>query len=455
MPGRRSLPSLLPLAVVFALALLLRFAYLRHTEVVDPLRADAGEYARYAANLLLHRTFSSEPPGTESPAPDAFRSPGYPAFLALALWLAPRDPLPLATAAQAVLSALLVPLGYALGVRFLPRPGALAAALLVALSPHLVTLSGYLLTEVLFAFLLLAALTALERALARGSPAFAVAAGALFGAAALVNETSLPLLPLLAAAAWVARPAPPPGAGARREGRALLLALAVFALAPAAWSLRGAAVLPPGARSGSDRALQTMLHGTYPGFVYRDPRLRYYAYREDPLAPEMRRSLERLVQVVAERARERPLRYLSWYLVEKPCWLWSWGMLQGASDIHVYEVRTSLYETSRLAALSRAAMRVLHPLLLAVSALGIPLCLARAFGRREGRAAVRLPLLLLAMGAWQTALGAVFAPWPRYAIPLRPELYLFASWSAIEAGRALRARVRPPPRAAPAAGGAR
>jgi 4-amino-4-deoxy-L-arabinose transferase-like glycosyltransferase len=452
MPGRRSLPSLLPLALVFALALLLRLEYLRHTEVVEPFRADAGEYARYAANLLEHGTFSRATSAQASPSPDAFRSPGYPAFLALALWLDGRDPLPLAYGAQALLSALLVPLTFGLGVRFLPRRGALAAALLVALSPHLVTLSGYLLTEVLFAFLLLAALAALARALARGSLGGAAVAGALFGGAALVNETALLVPPLLAAAAWATRERQEGGPGGSREARALLLVLGIFALFPAAWSLRNAVSLPPGALSGSDRARSTLLHGTYPDFVHRDPRFRYYAYREDPLAPEMRKSFAQLARVVAQRASERPLRYLSWYLIEKPLALWSWGTLQGSSDIHIYEVRTSLYETSRLAALSRAAMRALHPLLLLVSVLGIPLCLAQAFGAPAERARARLSLLLLVLGAWQSALGAVFAPWPRYAMPLRPELYLFATWSALEALRALRARARPPLRPAAAPG---
>jgi 4-amino-4-deoxy-L-arabinose transferase-like glycosyltransferase len=451
MPRRR---SLLPPALLLAAALLLRIEYLRHTEVENPFRADAGEYARYAANLLAHGIFSREPPTQPSPSPDAFRSPGYPAFLALAFWLGDRDPLPLVYGAQALLSALLAPLTLLLGARFLPRPAALAAALLVALSPHLVTLSGYLLTEVLFGFLLLAALIALASALPRASRGAAAASGALFGLAFLVNETALLVPPLLAACAWVTRARPEERWRGSREARALVPLLLVFALFPAAWQVRNALSLPPGARTGSDRALSTMLHGTYPGFVHRDPRLRYYAYREDPLAPEMRRSFANLARVVGQRARERPLRYLSWYLLEKPAALWGWGTLQGTSDIHIYAVTTSLYETSRVAAASRIAMRVLHPLLLLVALFGISLCLGRLARAPSERAQLRLPLFLLAIGAYTTLLGAVFAPWPRYAAPLRPQLYLFAAWSAAEALRALRARARPPLGAAPPPGGA-
>ncbi len=440
MPGRR---SLLPLALLFAAALLLRVEYVRRTEVENPFRADAGEYARYAANLLTHGTFSREPPAEAPPSPDAFRSPGYPAFLAVAFWLDERDPLPLVTFAQALLSALLAPLTFGLGARFLPRPAALGAALLVALSPHLVTLAGYLLTEVLFGFLLLAALSVLVSALSRESPGRAAASGALFGLACLVNETALPVPPLLAAAAWATRARRGQRPRESREARALLLLLLVFALFPAAWQVRNALSLPPDARSGSDRALSTMIHGIYPGFVHRDPRLRYYAYREDPRAPEMRKSLAHLLRVVGERARARPLRYLAWYLIEKPATLWSWHNLQGTSDIHIYAVRTSLYETSRLAAATRVAMRALHPLVLLTALFGISLCLGRLLRAPAERATLRLPLLLLALGAWYTALGAVFAPWPRYAAPLRPELYLFAAWGAAEALRALRARARP------------
>ena len=40
-----------------------------------------------------------------------------------------------------------------------------------------------------------------------------------------------------------------------------------------------------------------------------------------------------------------------------------------------------------------------------------------------------MPLLLAATAVYFTVVYSVFAPWPRYSVPLRPELYLLAAWS--------------------------
>ena len=58
-----------------------------NTEVIKPLRADAGQYFMYAYNLRHKHTYSHQvdnPDDLKSPVkPDAVRSPGYPLFLAL------------------------------------------------------------------------------------------------------------------------------------------------------------------------------------------------------------------------------------------------------------------------------------------------------------------------------------------------------------------------------------
>jgi hypothetical protein len=63
----------------------LRCESVLNTEVIKPLRADAGQYFVYAYNLRHKHTYSHQvgkPADLESPvAPDAVRPPGYPLFL--------------------------------------------------------------------------------------------------------------------------------------------------------------------------------------------------------------------------------------------------------------------------------------------------------------------------------------------------------------------------------------
>lgn len=422
-------------AACFGVGLLLRVAYLAHVDFQTPIRSDARQYVVYGYNLVAHGTFSKELAAAD-PTPDSFRSPGFPALIALAVASTgdgaladPDDFLPRVLAIQALLSALLAPLTYALGRRFLPAGAALAAAGGVALSPHLVTLSGYLLTETLFAFWLLVGLLAFVDAWSKASRRRFAMAGVAFGAAQLTNATAL-FVPLVLVAAATA--IGPPGADGRLRGairRGAGVFLAVYLVFPVAWSIRDATQVPPGSRTSEDRAFATLTHGIYPGWVHDDPTARYYAYRTDPQRDEIQASLGGLVGVVWERIRERPVRYASWFLLEKPYYGWSWSILQGQGDIYVYPVEASLYYDSAAAEASRWISWQLHPLLLAL-ALASAVLLGRAARRHELDDTWRVPALLVGLALYYTALFTVFTPWPRYGIPLRPALYLLAMFSA-------------------------
>lgn len=412
------------LGIVVALGLFLRIAYVQTTWVDTPIRADAREYVTYAENLVHHGVLSKQT-GVEEPVPDSFRSPGYPLFLAAVMKIAgeelsedePGEAGPAATVVllvQAILGGLLVPLAFLLARRFLPVAPAVAAAALAALSPHLVTASGYLLTETLFAVLVLGGLVLLAGAQGAAAWIRSLAAGLLLGLAWLVNESALPLPFVLAAVAWWA---------GRRRKRVHLAFLLAFLAIVSAGKVRNAVSVPPGAPTGGQRALRTLSHGTYPGFVHEDPEMRYYPYRDDPLASEYSRSLADFRRIFWSRFRERPGRYLSWYLLEKPWHLWGWDHLQGFEEIYVFPVAGSPYQENPVADATRVALKVLHPLLVLLALAAVPLLWLRR--RREDAPAAALalaPLLLF------TALGMVFAPWPRYVVPLRPELYAVALW---------------------------
>ena len=69
-------------------------------------------------------------------------------------------------------------------------------------------------------------------------------------------------------------------------------------------------------------------------------------------------------------------------------------------------------------------MKTIHPLLLALALLALVLY---PFRRPGFSASPALPMALIL--GW-TVLAMIFAPWPRYALPLRPLLFAVAIFGA-------------------------
>jgi 4-amino-4-deoxy-L-arabinose transferase-like glycosyltransferase len=430
------------LAALSVLALLVRVAYVAETVIVQPIRADARQYVSYGYNLAHHGTFSSQFPSDDRP-PDSLRSPGYPLLIACAFRLgAAGDVYDLIIHAQIVLSTLVVLLTYFVGRLFLSRQWAITAAALVALSPHQVSLTSYVLTETLFCFLLILASLCFAEAMRASSALLSALSGILFGATYLTNETAL-LIPVLFAAVILLAARRFEHSDSRRRLRArMVLFIVTFSLFPGGWMMRNATSVPPDMPRGTDRALANLSHGAYPGFLYEDPRFKYFPYREDPMQPAFGSSLGDFARILWARVRERPFRYMTWYLFEKPYHLWSWNILQGQGDVYVYPVETSLYQKSRTAELTRLGMKGLHPVILLLALAGIPL-LWRVLKRGTGGTRLeQTPTLVAGVILYYSLLYVIFAPWPRYAVPLRPELYLLAVWSAAEVVRLLGERKR-------------
>jgi 4-amino-4-deoxy-L-arabinose transferase-like glycosyltransferase len=392
--------------------------YVEQTEVDTPIRADAAQYVAYGYNLYYHGVFSKEL--SPKPSPDSYRSPGYPLLISLAFKIGgKRYFYPVVIYFQIILSALLVPLTFLVGIRFLSSTWSLLAAIFVAISPHLVSMTNYLLTETLFSFVLLSAICLFCMALERKHIIFFVTSGMLFGMAYLANETAL-FIPFIVIAASIyfrfKR-----GNITKKIFVNMLACLIIFSVFPAAWTWRNHN-LNSEAAQGSSRAIASMSHGAYPDFIYKDKKFRYFPYREDPMQPLFSSSFGNFSTILFERFKERPIRYLSWYIFEKPYYLWSWSILQGQGDIYVYPVKSSLYQKNVTAEISRKFMQVLHPFVLVAALAGIIIFL------RKNRANeyISLPFAVI---VYYTILYTVFAPWPRYSVPLRPELYLFAIWT--------------------------
>ena len=389
-------------SIVLVVALAARAAFVVGAEMPAPLRVDAGEYAQYAYNLVEHGVYSmSKQP---EPLPDSFRSPGFPLFLALCRLLGGDSWYDLSRWLQVVLSTLTVLLSYRLARQFVSFAPAVFAAVLVALSPHVVVTTGFVLTECLAAFVVTSGLWLLvgSRSTKRD-----VVGALVLGFAPLCNETMV-FLPLVAGyALW--------RLDRRRAITVFVVALLPFVL----WNVRNQTTEL--ARRGSERATASISHGSYPGMIYEDEGSFGFPYRADPAQPEFGSSWSNLGQVLWSRVRAEPLRYLKWYALDKPVWLWSWPLVQGR-DVYVYPVANSPYERQAVMKASHTVMHWLHVPVMLLALLGAAYGILR--GRREESWAPQ------ALG-WIAVLGTLaylpVIPDPRYLQPIRPLLFVLAS----------------------------
>lgn len=402
----------------------LRSTALLYTEVVQPFAADAGEYYLYAHNLRHHGVYSRDPRGLaenfESVSPDALRSPGYPFFIALFIGEAsPRVVLTRVLFTQAVLSTLAAGLAFALFRRLLGGGWGLAVAALTALSPHLVVVSGYLLTETLFLFLLLAAGLALAALAETPGWRTGLLLGSLLAAACLVRP-SLQYFPLLIGLWAGLRNGRPQGV---RAAAAILLG---FVLVTAPWWGRNLAAL--GRLSDDTLMTNSIHHGIYPGFMYnRQPETFGFPYRYDPRAPEISKNLGSVLEEIRARFAREPGEHAAWFLLGKPLALWSWDIVQGQGDVFIYPVSRSPYADDPVFQASHRWMRRLHIPLAVLGGLGCLMVWLPAASRIFDRRALDALRLLSLVPIYFTVVHIATAPFPRYSIPLRPFQYGMAA----------------------------
>ena len=415
--------------LIFLTSLGIRLLFVNPDNENVTLFRDEQEYVQYAHNLIRHGVFSRDP-STSNPVPDAYRSPGYPMLIALSMVAGGSSGfLSVLFYTQAVMSALLAPLTFLAGNLFLPLPAAFAAALLVVLSPHLITTAPCVLSETLFAFLLLSAVCAYLYASVHKNKPLYIMSAVIFGFAFLVNEIAF-FLPIIFAVIYlVLHPGRWKNLMRSDATRMVCLFLLVFALFPGGWMLRNALFLPPNAERGSDRAVTALSHGAYPDFIYKDVYFKRFPYREDPEQPAFGSSFGQFTRILSKRVSKQPIRYISWYLFGKPVYLWRWSILQGVGDIYIFPLSGDLFEVSPSAGVVKKIMQVIHPWLLSLVAAGMLLLLHRAWKQSVSCDAIWLPMHCFAVCIYATVLYMVFAPWPRYSIPFRPELYLCALWT--------------------------
>jgi 4-amino-4-deoxy-L-arabinose transferase-like glycosyltransferase len=438
---RTPVATLIALLLVFLIAAWMRFQFIRETINDVYIARDAQQYVNYGRNLLRHWTFSVQS-DKSPPTPDSFRSPGYPILVALSLKTSGEfNYIKTVLYFQALLSALLVPLTFLVGTFYLSFPSAFLAAGLVALSPHLITTTACVLTETLFSFLLLSAVFAFQLWQKKGSIWLACGAAVIFGIAYLTNETALFLPFIIAFVIMRIKPDNDLIVKTKKIDTAVIVFLAIYSIFPVGWWLRGNCNVPAGAPKGMDRAVVTMSHGAYPGFIYQDLRYKRFPYREDPQQPVFGSSFDNFFKILWPRVQNEPIKYLTWYIVGKPYYLWSWEIIQGAGDIYINPVNSTLFERPGLGRFIKWSVMNLHAPILILALISIPLILMKMrLPESLETSQIRFAVVPITVCLYFTIVYTIFAPWPRYSIPLRPELYLVAVWTLTTIGKYLLAK---------------
>jgi len=416
------------------LALFLRWYFVTHAQVLQPVYqdwGDAGHYYRYAWNLVHHGLFSAAAPDSATPISDSFRDPAYPAFLAIGMevvkdydrWYI------VVILAQVVLGAVAVT-GTVLAVRdALPTWLLTAAAVAIAFWPHLVTIPAYILSENLTAPLCAITALALREASVRHSTTYALIGGLALALAALSNAVLTPLAFLLALVFAWKRTLP-------------LRQLAVFVAAAAvpllAWGIRNAGL--SGDLSPSMRAEINLVQGSWPTYHAATQ----LASIQDPVGLQTVDAINLEIanlhidhaqglKAIAQRMSRAPGTYVGWYL-SKPALLWGWDIGLGAGDIYMYPTRNSPFVTNPVMKAIDAIAYILNGVLAAFALAGLVIITVR----RTPSAAM---LTFAVTAAWVTAVYGVLQSDARYSTPFRPAEIALACVAILAAASHVRMRI--------------
>lgn len=200
-PGRAPQLALL---LVIGVALLLRIApcFYHHFDPQYVFSPDSALYVDLAENLLAGRGFMRTPSSPydllENPWPkEVFRTPGYPLFLA-GFFLLFGKLFSALILFQIFIDVATLFLVYRLTERLFSQREALIAGALFALSPTHIVQANMIMSDILFAFLVMATIFGALYYIQKSSLRHAIAIGGLCALASVVRPVAFLLAPLLA-----------------------------------------------------------------------------------------------------------------------------------------------------------------------------------------------------------------------------------------------------------------
>lgn len=416
------------LVLITLLGLQLRLQTVRYTEVDDPVRADARVYLLYALNLKKYNIYSQSAAAFQGeavkPAPDAIRTPGYPLFLSILIGdTFSEKTLYNIELAQALLSTLTILLAYATFASVLNRPLALLVALFTAISPHLVFTNVFILSESLSCFLLMLFLWFLSQWKSNPSSWLMISTGLLLALASLTRPWTQYFILLLVPLMLVYSPI-------THIRRSSVLLCVGFFLPMLIWVGRNLITL--GIVSDDSVMINTFYQGHYPGLMYDNrPETFAYPYRFDPRAAEISASVATVWREILRHLSENPLDYISWYLIGKPLFVFSWDIFEGLGDLLIYPVFRTPYADFTLFKVTHTIMRNLHDWLIMLAAFGsIAAWFPSSWVGLNDKRRFLVPSLAT-LFIYFVFLHCILKPEARYSIPMRPVIYgmaMFGLW---------------------------
>lgn len=400
------------LVLLSGLALALRlFVILRYPHLLW-LDSDDAAYIRSARWLLEHHIFRYAYPDV----PTVFIPPLFPLFIAgvMKLFGTGDAGIQAVRIALAFVNTATVCLVIVLGKQLRQPAAGWIAASILAVFPSYLVMTGLILTETLFTFLLVLTLVALFHAIERKSYKVFAAAGFLLGLATLTRPTVALLPVLLGVYLWGRR-----DYRFRKALQAALVFGAAFVIALSPWILRNYIhfhkFIPLTVASGNP-----FLTGTYydnniwvdghdPEFP--DWPLHWKKVWGDEQATD-NYLLELGKKRFAKEFEKDPVRYIEWYTVGKFKLFW-W--------------KEPLVWTEILQPIKEALIPI-HRILMGLGLIGA----IAALRKRIPFA----PFLLLLLG-YYTVMHMVFLATARYAYPMMYEAYLFTGIGILTLGSLL------------------
>lgn len=421
--------DLIVIALLLLLSWYLRSLYQTESTTNQPLRADAGRYARTAFNMHVHGAFSKEPPSREVPQSRTDLAPGYPLFLTLFLEPTDQDPgwyldLDQVRAWQAIIGSAVVLLTYLLARQFLALGWAVVVGVLTCVSPHLIVISDHVLTESLFMLVMMSGFLLATFALRRAQLGFLFAASFLIALSAEVRYIAL-AMPLCLVPLVFMWPQVKEGAATRSRVAVfatILAAVGCVQLLHAGFQQRTLANAPDSDQSAPEH-FRPRSPWEYLSRTVRPPS--YYVAGESHISsqnPNPQQSLKRTEVNLSD----APLAYIRWNTYGRLIVNWHFDNAYNG-DVYLYPMLRKGFEEHPGLQIVHRTMRLLHWPLLALSLAGLILLAVQTW---------RGNLTLESQMAWLPALGmgyfiavlTLLAWLPRYSIPARPFVYLMAGF---------------------------
>ena len=439
------------LRAVIVAAILLLAAYLRivsaqQTLVEHPVRNDALNYVAYAVNMQAFNVYSGDSTtlaGTSiaAPKPDAIRPPGYPLFLRAIMGnTVDMHFVNRVTMIQAWLGVVVVALAMALAVHLLGYWPGVAVGLAMALSPHTIIFTDYLLTETLYSLAIVVTLFIGTLALYRQPGRLRLLLAWLTGIALAIACLIRPTLDQLALALLLMSLIVPMAKRFRRE---IVLLVVGWGLMMAPWWIRNDSTF--GSLSSPHLMVAVVHQGSYPDFMLDGrPETEGYPYAHDPRTSAAEANLPAALEEVGRKFADHPGRMLRWYVIEKPFYLFKWTFPDGWGDMFTYPILRSPWLSNPGFIVLTSVMRGLHWPLVLLGMLGSVLAFTPAIKlavRDRWRDSLRW---LAAVQIFMIAVHVAGAPFPRYSVPFRPLLFILAMFSLVVLVRWLQARTQDP-----------